>query len=279
MFDSKPLVFYDISSPLQPPRSYAPNPTKARYALNFKQVPFETSWVDILDIPTVREGLACAATRTFADGSDYYTLPMLREVATGRVIGDSFQIANYLEETYPQSESCLFPQDSTHTGLDYESPQKDTVFYVPITTNAGAKNEAYAKFQVHVDTTFTSHIGLVGEYMPFNPDTKEATENMMAKRAGLQSWDQVRLHGEARDKVMSSFKESLTSLSDYFRVHKEGPFLEGLTANYADLIVGGWLNMLAICMPPEEWAEFRTWHDGIFAQLHDALQEKYITTE
>lgn len=74
---SQPLVLYDISSPIQP-RSYAPNPSKARLALSFKAVPFETKWVDILDIPEVRKGLHCAAVRKFDSGADYYTLPMLQ---------------------------------------------------------------------------------------------------------------------------------------------------------------------------------------------------------
>lgn len=281
MTTSKPLILYDISSPLQPPRSYAPNPSKARLALNFKKVSFKTSWVDILDIPDVRKEFACPATRKFSDGSDYYTLPMLRDEASAKVIGDSFDIANYLEDTFPESGGRLFPpdSDSTHNGLDYESPQKDTIFFVPITTNEGAKNQAYARFNLHVDTTFTAHVGLVGEYMPLNPSTKEATEIMMAKRAGLRSWDDVRLRGEARAKMMKSFKESLSSLAAFFLVHNDGPYLEGATANYADIIVGGWLNMLAICMPADEWEEFRTWHDGVFGRLHDALQENYFQCE
>lgn len=74
---SLPLILYDISSPLQP-RSYAPNPSKARLALSFKAVPFTTTWVDILDIPDVRKGVNCPAVRKFDDGSEYYTLPMLQ---------------------------------------------------------------------------------------------------------------------------------------------------------------------------------------------------------
>lgn len=279
MTNIQPSIFYDISSPLQPPRSFAPNPSKTRLALNFKKVPFKTSWVDILDIPDVRKGLSCAATRTFADGSDYYTLPMLRDVAADKVIGDSFQIANYLEDAFPETGGCLFPTNSTHTGLNYESPQKDTVFFVPITTNEGAKNGAYAKFNLHVDTTFTAHVGLVAEYMPLNATTKEATHEMMAKRAKVKSWDDLSLRGDARRQVMASFKDSLSSLAELYLVHQSGPYLEGEHANYADLIVGGWLNMFSICMPAEEWESFKTWHGGVLARLHDALQKNYMGGE
>lgn len=275
MTESHPLVFYDISSPLKP-RSYAPNPSKARLALSFKAVPFKTTFVDLLDIPNVRKGLNCPAVRKLDDGSDFYTLPMLQDPSSGAVIGDSFDIANYLEEHFPSSGGCLFPADSTRTGLDYESPNKDSVFYAPLTAaQAGSKNEAYARFNVHVDTTFTSHMALVGYFLPFNPETADAVKALMAKRAHLNSWEDICIKGEAREPLKAAFKEGLTSLAQLYMVH-EGPYLEGKQANYADLIVGGWLNTFSITMPEEEWKDFRTWHGGVFARLHDALQENYF---
>ena len=193
----------------------------------------------------------------------------------GKVVGDSFDIANYLDDTFPESGGRLFPKNSTRTGLDYESPQKDTTILIPLTTNEGAKNEAYARFNWHVDATFTAHVILVAYYMPFNPDTTEATRAIFLKRANLNSWDQFSVQGEMREQIKASFKEALTSLAQLFKVHEEGPYLEGKEANYADLIVGGWLNMFSECMPAEEWKALRTWHGGVFARLHDALVENY----
>lgn len=275
MTDSNPLILYDISSPLQP-RSYAPNPSKARLSLSFKCVPFETTWIDILDISDVRKGLNCPATRKLDDGSDFYTLPMLRDPASGRVIGDTFDIANYLEDAFPNSGGCLFPLDSTRTGLDYESPSKDTAFFAPLTTNQGSKNEAYARFNLHVDATFTANMVLFGQFLPFNPNTAEGVKALFAKRAHLSSWDDLAIQGEARKPLMASFKVSLSSLAKLFMIHETGPYLEGKQPTYADLIVGGWLNMLSSIMPEEEWKDFRTWHNGVFARLHDALQENYF---
>lgn len=266
MTDSLPLIFYDISSPIEP-RSYAPNPSKARLALSFKGVPFKTTWVDILDISDVRKGLSCPATRKFDDGSDFYTLPMLRDPASGRVVGDSFDIANYLEDMFPDSGGCLFPPDSTRTGLDYESPNKDTAFFAPLTSNLGSKNEAYARFNTHVDATFSAHVVLVAQYLPFNPNTAEAVRALFVKRAHLRSWDDICVQGEAREQLKAAFKVALTSLAQLFMIHETGPYLEGKQATYADLIVGGWLNMLSATMPEEEWKDFRTWHSGVFARL------------
>lgn len=274
MTDSSPLVFYDISSSKE--RSYAPNPSKARLALSFKRVPFKTTFVDIPDIPEIRKGLNCPAVRKLDDGSDYYTLPMLREPASNKVIGDSFDIANYLEDTYPDSGGCLFPLDSTRTGLDYQSPNKDTVFFAPLTSNEGSKNEEYARFNLHIDATFSAYVVLYAYFLPFNPDTAEATKAVMAKRAHLNSWEDLKMQDEAREGLKAGFREALTSLAQLFMVHDSGPYLEGTKANYADLIVGGWLNMLSVVMPEDEWKDFRTWHDGVFARLYDALQENYF---
>ncbi|KIW94222.1 uncharacterized protein Z519_05538 [Cladophialophora bantiana CBS 173.52] len=272
MTESNPLILYDISSSIQP-RSYAPNPSKARLALSFKRVPFKTTWVDILDIPDVRKRLCCPAVRKLDDGSDFYTLPMLQNLASGKFVGDSFDIANYLEDTFPDCGGCLFPLDSTRTGLDYESPNKDTVFFAPLTSREGSQNGAYARFNVHVDATFSAHVVLVAQYMPLPPNTAEAIKALFVKRAHLSSWDDVCVQGKVREQIRAAFKVALKSLADLFMVHETGPYLEGKQANYADLIVGGWLNMLSATMPEEEWKDFRTWHNGVFARLHDALQE------
>ncbi|KAF6257876.1 hypothetical protein COO60DRAFT_1174692 [Scenedesmus sp. NREL 46B-D3] len=270
-----PLVFYDISSPMEP-RCYAPNPAKARLALSFKRVPFKTTWVDILDIPAVRKGLGCAAVRKLDDGSDYYTLPMLQDPASGRVIGDSFEIAEFLEDEYAGSGGCLFPPDSTRNGLDYESPFKDASFIAPLTPNQGGKYKDYATFNWQVDTTFTSHVALVAQYLPFNPASAEAVRAQFARRAHVKSWEDLCIQGEARQQLTASFKQALTTLAELYMVHEAGPYLEGGRATYADLIVGGWLNMFSATMPEKEWAELRTWHGGVFAQLHDALQANYF---
>lgn len=275
MADSKSFILYDISSSIEP-RTYAPNPSKARLALNFKRVPFKITWVDILDIPEVRKGLGCAPVRKFDDGSDYYTLPVLQDPNTGKVIGDSFDIADYLESTYPDSGGCLFPSDSTGTGLDYESPNKDTPFYAPLTSNRETKWSAYAKFNVHVDATFSANIGLLGQFLPFHPKTAEEAKALFAKRAHLNSWDDLCFEGEVREQIKAGMKEGLRTLAECFMVHPNGPYLEGEKANYADLIVGGWLNMISLTMPEDEWKEFRTWYGGAFARLHDAMQKDYM---
>lgn len=204
-------------------------------------------------------------------------LLLLQDPGSGKVIGDSFDIANYLEDMFPESGGCLFPQDSTRTGLDYQTPYKDTVFHAPpLTPNQLGKNEDYARFNLHVDLTFSNNVVLVGEFLPFNPDTAEAVRALFVKRAHLNSWNDLCIRGEMRQQLMAGFESGLTTLAELFMVHETGPYLEGSRATYADLIVGGWLNMLSATMPREEWEELRSWHGRVFARLHDALQQNYF---
>ena len=85
----------------------------------------------------------------------------------------------------------------------------------------------------------------------------------------------MKVSGEASEDMKAAFKDSLTSLAQLYTINEGGPYLEGEQANYADLMVGGWLNMFFQCMPRDEWKEVSMWHGGVFGRLHDALQENY----
>lgn len=214
------------------------------------------------------------------DGSDFYTLPMLHIPSTNTTLGDSFDIAIYLDESFPDSGAGqLFPPDSQGKWQGYESPAKDTPFFAPITTNAGTatKYAAYAKFNLHVDATFSAAMIGYGQFLPFNPETASAVKAQMCKRAHLNSWDDLSIVGEAREALKAPFMKNLRGLAECFE--GGGVYLEGARACYADLILGGWLNMLSVLMPEDEWNDFRTWHGGVFASLHDELQAKYFACE
>ena len=278
----KPLLFYDISSPLAP-RSYAPNPSKTRIALSSKQLPFTTVFTDILDIPSTRQALSCPAGRQFDDGSDFYTLPVLVDPNTEpqTVIGDSFEITTYLDAQYPDSGAGrLFPPDSTGYGLDYVSPAAEMAkqFYAPLSKLGNIQHEEYAKFNAAVDATFTSSMGAFGYNLPFNPDTAERAKALFAKRAHLPSWEVLNVTDPAtRRKMLDEFKVGIEGLAQLFLSNSGGVFLEGERASYADLIVGGWLNCFSVVMPKAEWEEFSgQWFGGVFGRLHERIQKEYF---
>jgi glutathione S-transferase len=263
---SKTIVFYDIAA--RPPveeNCFSPNPWKTRLALNFKGVPYSTSWVALPDIAKVRESLKVPACRKFADGKDFYTLPIIEDPATGSLVGDSFDIALYLQKTYPNSGGNLFPPQT----LDFDF--KHPYILVPLSECRDSEFPEYAKFNMNIDAAFTAHTQLAVQGMPFDPATEELSKAEFVRRAGVTKWDDFALDSEAREKLMESFREMLGGLAKLFSRDASGPFLLGTTVSYADMMVGAWLRMMYATIPEDEWKQVTTWHDGIFGQLHDAL--------
>jgi glutathione S-transferase len=263
------IVFYDIAT--RPPvekNCYSPNPWKTRLALNFKGLPYSTSWVALPDIAKVRSSLKVPPCRKFADGTDFFTLPIVEDPATDSSVGDSFNIAVYLQNKYPNSGAGdLFPPQT----LDYVFTH-DLALLVPLSECCESEFPKYAKFNMNVDAAFSAHIQLTVQGFPFDPATAEISKAEFVRRAGVTCWEDFALVGEEREKMKDSFRNMLGGLAKLFLRDTSGPFLLGTRASYADLIVGGWLRMMRVTLPESEWEEVRSWHGGLFGRLHDALE-------
>ncbi|KAI9706018.1 MAG: hypothetical protein M1836_005424 [Candelina mexicana] len=251
------LTFYDIASgpPVHP---FAPNPWKARYALNFTNTPYRTTWVPFLEVGATRKKLGVPASRKHPDGTDFLTLPILYDPTTssstqqeGTFVGDSLDIAIHLHNKHYTPDGGrppLFPPNSI---------------------------ALHRAFNAHVDALFSINgAQIAGYYMPLDPATADASRAEFARRVGVARWEdlEIPLGSEERKTKLAAFEAALGSgLAVWFVRRDEGPFLEGKTPMYADLIIGGWLQMMRNCLP--EWEELKGWHGGLFGRLHDALEE------
>ncbi|KAG6380705.1 hypothetical protein JVT61DRAFT_5083 [Boletus reticuloceps] len=103
-----PLVLYDLPSRL-PGNSWSFNPAKPRFVLSYKNLPFNTVWVEYPDIAPKMKEIGASPDKRL-DGSELYTVPVLSDPNTGALITDSWTIAVYLDETYP--EKLVFPKGS-----------------------------------------------------------------------------------------------------------------------------------------------------------------------
>ncbi|KAK3317161.1 hypothetical protein B0T19DRAFT_446874 [Cercophora scortea] len=266
--DSNPIIFYDIAT--RPPvekNAYAPNPWKARQTLNFKKLPYTTKWVALPDITKVRSSLHVPPCRKFADGSDFFTLPIIHDPATDSLVGDSFDIAVYLNTTYPPATDTedLFPAQT----LDFSY---DIAVLVPLSDYKDKPFPEYARFNAAVDAAFSTHVLLTVQNLPFEPSTADEAKAEFVRRAGASKWEDFALEGEAREKTKESLRGMLGELGKLFERDASGPFVLGARPSYADFIVGAWLHMLHATLPADEWDELRGWHGGLFARLFDALE-------
>jgi glutathione S-transferase len=261
------ITFYDIASS-PPQQTFAPNPWKTRYALNLKKVAYSTHAVDMPDIPSLRQTLNVPANRSLPDGSPYHTLPLIHDRATGEFIGDSFEIALYLDRTYPESGSRLFRPGT-----------------VGLTASLNAR----------VDELFTKYVAL-SEKMPFPEESKERIYGIFAARFGLADLESMALSAEAREALFVAFENALGEFAKAYRHvggttdtvwraggtaaaqaqkggrEEVGPWLDGDEPVYADLVVGAWLAMMARCMAEEDWERVRGWQGGLWGRVHDALR-------
>lgn len=214
-----------------------------RYALNFKGAHYQTEWVELPEVTSLRKKLDVAPNRTLRDGTPFYTLPIIMDPAIGEFVGDSFEIALYLDKTHTDAP-LLFPP--TTVGL-------------------------LAAFNVQVDAIFNPFVCLLVHGIPLNPDTAEVSRATFVERSGKADWESLTVRGEERAQTLEAFKAALGELAKIYR-HSDGPFLDGNNATYGDLIVGGWLAFVKATL--EEWEDVEMWHDGRWRKLHLAL-EKY----
>lgn len=262
---NKEIIFYDIASNA-PIRTFAPNPWKTRYALNHKKLPYTTKPTDMPDIASVREKLGVPANRTLPNGLPYHTLPLIHDQATNAFIGDTFEIALYLDKTYHQ-----YPQ-----------------LFRPGTTGL------VAALNNRVDDLFTKFVAL-SDNMPFPEPSKEKINSIFASRFGVSNLSDMSLSASAREALFIGFENALGEFAKAYahtggttdtvwcatgtaEAQKQkqgreevGPWLDGDEPVYADFVVGGWLAMAAECMPPRDWERVRGWHGGLWGRVHDAL--------
>jgi glutathione S-transferase len=72
-----------------------------RLTLIYKRIPYETVRVEFRDIQHTMKEIGAPPTGTGPDGTSTYSLPVIRDPATGKIISESFRIAQYLDEKYP----------------------------------------------------------------------------------------------------------------------------------------------------------------------------------
>lgn len=85
------------------------NILRYRLSLNYKGIPYKTEWVEYPDIEALCIKIGAPATSKHANGHPKYTLPMIFDPTTQRIVNKSAAIAKYLDDTYPATPT-LFPK-------------------------------------------------------------------------------------------------------------------------------------------------------------------------
>ncbi|KAG0708473.1 hypothetical protein DFH29DRAFT_892774 [Suillus ampliporus] len=244
----KPIILYDIPSIVQG-QPWSPNAMKTRYCLTFKGLPFETVWVEYPKIKPFYEQNSLAPTALRAmkgTPMPVHTLPVIMDPNTNRFISDSFAIAQYLDEQYP-----------------------DTPKVLPYGTAA----------LVHVfDTTFlnttrgTIKMATVKGAQKLNPESREFYIRTRTERFGIP-WEQFALP-EKREEQWNILRAACNTVDGWY-AKSSGQFILGDTPCFADFIVAGRFKWMQYCFEKQEWEEVKSWNGGRWGKLVDAT-DKYL---
>lgn len=246
------ITFYDIASPA-PLRTGSPNTWKTRLSLNYKGIPYKTEWVELPDGRATYEKTGAKPAVGFA-GQPSYSFPIIKDDSTGVAIGDSFAIAQYLDETYPDTAK-LIPDADKQAALLKEL-EGAIIPAVPLvlkqTYDSGLLTP---RAREYFTTTRASLLGFLG--------IKVAT------------MDEFHMSAEEREDQWRKVQQFFDAMSPKWGGDGNHSWFLGDTISFIDLAMGGMiLAQRAIWgVDSKEWKDIMTWNSGKWAKFVDGLKD------
>lgn len=242
MLVAEPLedsVRLHISTSASPALKY-PDP---RYTLNLKGLAYKTEWVEYPDIEALCKKIGAAPTGKWPDGADYYSLPVIYDPSTKKVVSDSFAIARYLDETYP----------TTPTLVPAGTAALQALFL----------NWAWEEIGL---PTFA--MGAVTLCKGLNP----ASQKHFREKREWQIGAPLEVLASAPEEKLAVLEKNLEKLKRFIEANGEGKgtFLGGDNITFADIQVASYLVTVRLVVP-EVWAKISVFHGGKWAQLLEHL--------
>ncbi|CAE6422998.1 unnamed protein product [Rhizoctonia solani] len=233
-----PIVFYDI---LSEHGYWSPNTYKTRLTLNYKRLPYRVEYVSYPDIAPKLKELGVRATNPTSFIT--YTLPMIADPSsdpTGKptYVVDSFDIAVYLDKTYPAPKHpAVFPSGTRAIQKITADLFANQVGYailsglVPITARSGFLDERGREYFLRTRE----------EYLKSAPTDASI---------GSKFW------GNAHEKW--------NWLGETLDLNEEGQFVTGKQVSFTDFAIGGVISFVRRVEGGEMkmWKAMAEWQGG-----------------
>jgi glutathione S-transferase len=233
--------------------------------LNVKKLEFDTVWLEYHEIEPMISKLGGKPTNTKPDGyvlctrlagnspltrvslrrSPWYTLPVIYDPATKKIISNSRDIAEYLDQQYPTTQTLV---------LD---PAFETEWEGVILTNV-IKTFPMSAFMVlhnRVSLPAARHIRRIREAQ-FGKTLEEGS----AEEAVSQQW--------------KGFESGFINLSEVYKKGGTAFLNKGDAPAWADLVVGSWLisQKFIYGEDSKQWKNILEWDGGLWKKLNEALK-------
>ncbi|KAK1223764.1 hypothetical protein PQX77_013353 [Marasmius sp. AFHP31] len=229
------LTLYDLGPSKYPQHlGCSPHVRKIIFALNYKKLPFKLELLSVSSLEPTSKSLGAAPTGTHPDGSPKYTVPFVHDSDKNKVVSDSFAIAEYLDEAYPDAPRLL-AEGTTEA-------QRDLI----------TVREAAARILFPI--TFPKATSLWSE---------EMREAVRKRGAPLE----VTLSPEEQEEVWAKAKKAFEEVE-----RQHGEVKGNVEYVFADLALAAYAGNARHSYGEEsnEWKEMRSWASGKMGKVSDA---------
>ncbi|KAH8117822.1 hypothetical protein DFH11DRAFT_1850696 [Phellopilus nigrolimitatus] len=123
------ITLYDVPTALEE-KTMTYTTRRIRLVLDFKRIPFETAWIDFPDVEATCKSVGAPPTSIKADGNPRYTVPFITvssPTTTTIALSDSYKIAAFIEDTFPDPEHPLLPENSRVADVVFRKYLNDKV--------------------------------------------------------------------------------------------------------------------------------------------------------
>ncbi|KAF7760741.1 hypothetical protein Agabi119p4_10150 [Agaricus bisporus var. burnettii] len=240
------ITFYDLARQ-SPQMTWSPNPFKTRFALNYKKLPYRTVNLELSELESEFKKIGIPPSTTWPDGRPKYTSPSIFDDSTNTGVSDSYQIAQYLDQTYPDTPK-LFPPGTEALQAAF-----------------------YAQFEQLRTPTFPFLVPTFFEIM--NPPSLEYYNQICVERYGMPLEDYAP-KGEERVEAWKKVEVSYNTLYGWLSQSK-GPYFMGDTVTFADFAVAGMIYAVEVCIGKDskEFKDLMTWNNGRWAEFRKSLEQ------
>ena len=165
---------------------------------------------------------------------------------TNRIISDSFAIAQYLDERYPDTPKVL-PHGSAALIHVFQTAYLDA-------------------------TKGSIRLGIAKGAEKLNPVSKEYYIRTRIERFGIP-WEQF-APPEKREQLWNELRAGCDTLDGWY-AKSSGQFIMGDEPCFADFMVAGRFKWIEYCFEKQEWEEVKSWNGRRWGKLVEAT-DKYL---
>ncbi|KAL0564341.1 hypothetical protein V5O48_017706 [Marasmius crinis-equi] len=212
---------------------------KTIFTLNYKRIPFKIVNITLDEVESTAKSVGAPPSTKNPDGSPKYTVPFIHDSTTGKVVTESFLIAEYLDEAYPDTPKVIPPGTRALQHVFAETSSGKLLPLVPL----------YIPRIVDFSAPGMVEMALRRFGPPPSPPTDEQREEM---------WK------TAED----GFNELTSAYGD-----KEGIFVMGEKPVFADLALAALIATIKVSFgdESEEWKRASGWIGGRAGKLVDEV--------